>query len=62
MIKCIRCGCKYDLDSSRSSNLTVHTCLKSDIDVTIKVDNLCNKCTKSLLTWLGGPLKEEDAE
>ena len=39
MIKCIRCGCKYDLDSSRSSNLTVHTCLKSDIDVTIKVDN-----------------------
>lgn len=36
MIKCMRCGCKYDLHSSRSSNLTVRTCLKSGRDVTIK--------------------------
>ena len=62
MIKCVRCGCKYDLDSSRSSDLTVHTYLKSGIDATIKVGNLCNKCTKSLLAWLGGPLKEEDTK
>lgn len=62
MIKCMRCGCKYDLHNSRSSNLTVRTCLKSGRDVTIKVVNLCNECTKSLFTWLGGPIKEEDAE
>ena len=64
MIKCIRCGCKYDLHSSRSSNLTVHTYSKSDKpDAMITVTNLCNECTKSLFTWLGGPLKgEEDVE
>lgn len=66
MIKCIRCGCKYDLHSSRSSNLTVHTYSKSsklctiNTDAMITVTNLCNECTKSLFTWLGGPLKGEE--
>lgn len=66
MIKCIRCGCKYDLHSSRSSNLTVCTYLKSnkpglaDRDVTIKVANLCNECTKSLFLWIGSPPKYDD--
>lgn len=66
MIKCMRCGCRYDLYGSRSSNLTVCTYLKSDKprlankDVTIKVTNLCNECTKSLFTWIGGPLKGEE--
>lgn len=62
MIKCIRCGRKYDLYGSRSSDLTVRTRLKSDREVTIKVVNLCNECTKSLFIWLGGPLKEEDTK
>lgn len=60
MIKCIRCGCKYDLHSSRSSDLTVRTRLKSDRDVTIKVANLCNECTKSLFIWIGSPPKGEE--
>lgn len=64
MTKCMRCGCKYDLYGSRSSNLTVYTYSKSDKpDAMITVTNLCNECTKSLFTWLGGPLKGEgDAE
>lgn len=69
MIKCIRCGCKYDLYGSRSSSLTVYTYSKSgklctiNTDSMITVANLCNECTKSLFTWLGGPLKgEEDSE
>lgn len=60
MIKCIRCGRKYDLHSSRSSDLIVHTRLKSDRDVTIKVANLCNECTKSLFIWIGSPPKGEE--
>lgn len=66
MIKCIRCGCKYDLYGSRSSNLTVYTYSKSDnpstinTDAMITVTNLCNECTKSLFTWLEGPLKGEE--
>lgn len=66
MAKCMRCGCKYDSHSSRTSNLTVRTYLKSnkpglaDRDVTIKVANLCNECTKSLFIWIGSPPKGEE--